>query len=126
MKVKVKAVSRKNRGYVGILTDTKEYGERWMNAKDDSSTKHIKKGITLNVDVVENGEYLNFTVSPHGDIEEGIFERHKERQEGQSLGNAKTNAVNIVIAAYKKDDIKKDQIKAAIKEFTTFLLSIGG
>lgn len=125
MKVKVKAVSRKNKGYVGILTNTNDYGERWMSAKDEESTKNIKKGDLLNIDVVENGEYLNFTIGEQKDIEEGIFKRHEERLDGQSLGNARNNATDIAIAMYQQGDIKKEQIKTALKELTSYILTLG-
>lgn len=48
----------------------------------------------------------------------------ERKSEGQQLGNAKTNAVNIVIALYNKGEVKQEEIEGAIQVWTEKIFKI--
>ncbi len=122
--VNVKAVSRKIPNYVGILTDMPEYPERWMSIPEKDGD-HIKKGDVINIKVTENGKYLNFELLPDTHIEDGIEKRHQERNDGQAMGNAKTNACNIVVALINCGKVTTlDTAKEYIQKLTEFIFMI--
>lgn len=50
--------------------------------------------------------------------------RDEKRGEGQSWGNAKTNAVNWAIAMYQKGDMKSDQMKTWIEKCANWIHSL--
>jgi len=55
----------------GILTN--EYGEKWLSGFAGKENAHWKEGDTVEVNVEQKGEYLNFTVpkvekAPAGDL----------------------------------------------------------
>lgn len=68
MQVTITKISRKDRvskagkPFVSLGIMTKQHEERWLSGFDGPETKDWKIGDTVEIDVAEKGEYLNFTL----------------------------------------------------------------
>jgi len=71
---------------VGILT--KEYGDKWINGFGNSRTKNWKKDDVVEIEITQNGEYLNFkTPSEHDEIMDALRTVYAEIIEIKKLLN---------------------------------------
>src|ERR1700687_3657973 len=68
-KVKITNVSRKERisnktgkPFTSLGLQTEEYGEKWMSGFNNTQTANWKAGDTVEIEVEQKGEYLNFNV----------------------------------------------------------------
>ena len=66
MKVKLTRVSRNNKtskggkDYVSLGIQTEQHGDKWINGFGNNFNKDWKQGDEVEIEVVENGQYLNF------------------------------------------------------------------
>lgn len=69
MKVKLTRLSRKDKvskagkPFVSLGIRTEEHGERWLSGFGSADNKDWKAGDEVEIEVVESGEYLNFTTA---------------------------------------------------------------
>ena len=69
MEVTITQISRKEktstktgRPFTSVGIRTKEHGERWLSGFGNKDNAAWKAGDVIQIDVVEKGEYLNFTM----------------------------------------------------------------
>ena len=69
MKVTITSISRKDRvsqktgkPFVSLGLKTQEHGDKWLSGFDGKQTRDWKVGDTVEIDVEQKGEYLNFSV----------------------------------------------------------------
>lgn len=54
--------SASGKPYTSLSIKAKEYGDKWLSGFDSNETKNWNIGDVVEVEVVQKGEYLNFTV----------------------------------------------------------------
>lgn len=59
---KEKISARTNKPFTSRGIQCNEYGERWLSGFAGKDNAHWKVGDTVEIDIVEKGEYLNFSV----------------------------------------------------------------
>ena len=53
-------MSKAGRPYTKLAIKTKEYGDRWLSGFDNKDTSSWNDGDTVELNIEEKGEYLNF------------------------------------------------------------------
>ena len=137
--VTVVEVTRKFPGFVSFQCDKCSKGTRaWLSGPDAGEAGKIEVGDTVSCEIVESKKidkygkpYLNFiseTLAVSKGVnpgEEGVEKRHGERQDGQALGNAKTNATNLTIALINAGKLEGgNNIEACLKKYTMIIYNI--
>ena len=59
---KKEKVSAKGKPFTSLGLQTQEHGDKWLSGFDGKETRNWKIGDTVEIEVEQNGEYLNFTV----------------------------------------------------------------
>lgn len=54
-------IGSNGRPYTSVRIQCNEHGAKWISGFEGAETKTWKEGDTVEVDIKENGEYLNFT-----------------------------------------------------------------
>ena len=58
---KEKVSTRTNKPFTSLGLKTQEYGDKWLSGFGNASNKDWKVGDTVEVEIEQKGEYLNFT-----------------------------------------------------------------
>ena len=124
----VRKTSKNNKPYTQVQITTHEHGDRMLTSFPDDINKNWRENDLVSIIVEDKGyKNLNFTAQnpdkeaqsiddyqrPKNPIEQGIDERHHDRQDGMALGNAKTNATAILVAMIGKasKEFGKEEIR---------------
>lgn len=54
-------VSKTGRPFTSLGLKTKQHGAKWLSGFDSATTKNWKVGDTVEIEIEQKGEYLNFT-----------------------------------------------------------------
>lgn len=54
--------TRDGRPYTSLRIKSNEHGDKWLSGFDNPQTQNWKEGDTVEVEVTQKGEYLNFSV----------------------------------------------------------------
>jgi len=120
--------SKKGKPYTQVQIKTHEHRDRLLTSFPDDINKNWCENDIVSIVVEDKGyKNLNFIAQdpkseakpieeysrPTNPIEKGIEERHHDRQDGMALGNAKTNATQILVALINKSskEFGKEEIK---------------
>ena len=68
-------VTKDNRPYTRLVLKAKEYGDKVLSGFDSYQTKTLKEGDTIEAEVTQNGEYLNFRLP---NKEDRLFKQMEE------------------------------------------------
>ena len=68
-------VTKDNRPYTRLVIKCKEYGDKFLSGFDSYQTKTLKEGDTIEAEVTQNGEYLNFRLP---NKEDRLFKQMEE------------------------------------------------
>lgn len=59
---KQRTSSRTGKPFTSLGIKTQEHGEKWLSGFDNAQTKDWKQGDTVEIEVEQKGDYLNFSV----------------------------------------------------------------
>lgn len=81
-------VSKNGKPYTRLLLKAEKYGDKWISGFGNSSNASWKDGDTVEVQVTQNGDYLNFETPKREDK----IEARLKKLEDAVFGGAKTTA----------------------------------
>lgn len=55
-------IGKNGRPYTKLALKCNEHGDKWLSGFDGKETQGWREGDTVNVEIEQNGEYLNFSV----------------------------------------------------------------
>lgn len=61
-------VGKTGKPYTSLRIKCNEYGDKYLSGFDNASTKDWKEGMTIEAEIEEKGEYLNFSVPKKEDL----------------------------------------------------------
>lgn len=120
--IRRKSITTKRGPAISISIKTDAHGDKWLSSFGDDVNKGWNDGDVVEIDITENGEYLNFkavkTISKAPTKEDRIEAMVDKKGDGMAVGNAKTNAVSLVVAMVNKGILKEEKILPAFKKLT--------
>lgn len=60
-------LTKDGRPYTRLSIKTQQHGDKWLSGFDNPQTKSWEEGQEVEIEVTENGEYLNFSVPKRED-----------------------------------------------------------
>lgn len=65
--------TKDGRPYTSVRIQTQEHGERWLSGFENAISRNWKEGDTVEAEVEEKGEYMNFrTLKPEDKVNEKL------------------------------------------------------
>lgn len=101
--------------YTSLRIKTNEHGDKFMSGFDNAQTKDWKVGDTVEIDVEQNGEYLNFSVPRAARPGSGMSSEQFERLYKEVYA-ARVTSVQI-LQALKDAGIVKDLVPGTSVEY---------
>jgi hypothetical protein len=59
---KERVSSRTGKPFTSLGLQVREYGEKWLSGFDNAATKNWQRGDTVEIEIEQKGDYLNFNV----------------------------------------------------------------
>ena len=57
-----KLISKQGKPFTRLSIKCQEYGDKWLSGFDNKVTSNWKEGDTVEIEITQNGEYLNFSI----------------------------------------------------------------
>lgn len=77
-------LTKAGKPYISLRFQCNEYGEKWVSGFENAETKDWKEGDTVDADIEQKGEYLNFSVKKAAPAGLAEAERYQIKQASES------------------------------------------